>query len=110
MELDVFHLFIWEPIWFEGTPFEINRVVLLMYLAAAVTILFFVIGARRARLVPKGIGNVTETAYLFVRNNIAVDVIGPEGVKYAPLLASMFFFIFFANLLEIIPGINFPVT
>ena len=25
-----------------------------------------------------------EVAYLFVRNNIAIDVIGPEGVKYAP--------------------------
>ena len=47
MELDVFHLFIWEPIWFAGTLFEINRVVLLMYLAALVTVGFFLLGVRR---------------------------------------------------------------
>ncbi len=37
-------------------------------------------------------------------------MIGPEGIKYAPYLASLFFFIFFCNFLEIVPGINFPVT
>ena len=84
MELDVFHLFIWEPIWFAGTLFEINRVVLLMYLAALVTVALFLLGSRRKSLVPHGLQNVTEVAYLFVRNNIAIDVIGPEGVKYAP--------------------------
>ena len=47
MELDVFHLLIWEPIWFEGTPFEINRVVLLMYVAAFACVAFFLLGARR---------------------------------------------------------------
>ena len=110
MELDVFHLFIWEPIWFAGTLFEINRVVLLMYLAALMTVGFFLLGVRQKSLVPKGLQNVTEVGYLFVRNNIAIDVIGPEGAKYAPGLATFFYFIFFSNLLEIVPGINFPVT
>ncbi len=110
MELDVFHLFLWEPIWFKGTLFEINRVVLLTFFAALLTIGFFALGAARARVKPKGIGLLAETGYMFVRNNIAIDVIGPNGVKYAPYLASVFFFIFFANLLEIIPGITFPVT
>ena len=110
MEIDVFHLFLWEPIAFEGTPFEINRVVLLMFLAAAMTIGFFLLGGRKRALVPKGIQFVAEEGYLFVRNKIAIDVIGPEGVKYAPFLATLFFFIFFLNLLEIIPGVNFPVT
>ncbi|MDQ3771145.1 MAG: F0F1 ATP synthase subunit A [Actinomycetota bacterium] len=110
MELDVFHLFLWEPIAFAGTPFELNRVVLLMYLAAAITIGFFLLGARKQARVPKGIQFYAETGYLFVRNNIAIDVIGPAGAKYAPFLASLFFFIFFSNLLEIIPFISFPVT
>lgn len=110
MELDVFHLFLWEPIAFAGTPFELNRVVLLMYLAAAITIGFFLLGARKQARVPKGIQFYAETGYLFVRNNIAIDVIGPAGAKYAPFLASLFFFIFFSNLLEILPFVNFPVT
>jgi F-type H+-transporting ATPase subunit a len=111
MELDVNHLFLWDPILFEGTPFAINRVVLLMFLASAVCLLFFFVGARRGSIVPKGIQNVVEQAYLFVRNGIAIDIIGPkEGPKYANYLASLFYFIFFMNLLEIVPGINFPVT
>jgi len=110
MEIDVFHLFLWEPIAFEGTPFEVNRVVLLMFLAGAVTIGFFLLGARRRAMVPKGIQFFAEEGYQFVRNKIAIDVIGPEGVKYAPFLATLFFFIFFLNLMEIVPGVNFPVT
>lgn len=107
---DPFHLFLWDPIFFEGTPFEVNRVVLLMFLAASMCIAFFVLGSRRAAIVPRGLQTITESAYLFVRNNIAIDVIGPEGVKYANYLTTLFFFIFFSNLLEIVPGVNFPVT
>ena len=74
-------------------------------------LVFFFIGIEEAGDRPEGAcRRMGESAYLFVRNNIAIDVIGPEGVKYAPYLCSLFFFIFFMNLLEIIPGINFPVT
>jgi F-type H+-transporting ATPase subunit a len=111
IELHTEELFFWEPILFGGTPFEINRVVLLMFLASAICVAFFVLGARRGSLVPRGIQNLAESAYLLVRNNIAIDVIGPqEGPKYASYLAALFYFIFFMNLLEIVPGINFPVT
>ena len=111
MELDVNHLFFWDPIVFEGTPFAINRVVLLMFLASAVCLLFFFLGARKGSLVPRGIQNLAEQAYLFVRNQIAIDVIGPkDGPRFAGYLAALFYFIFFMNLLEIVPGINFPVT
>jgi F-type H+-transporting ATPase subunit a len=113
MEIDPFHLFIWEPIWFEGTPFEINRVVLLMYFMALVLVGAFLWWSRRKKLepVPKGVsGNLVETTYLFVKNSIAIDTIGPEGAKYANYLTSLFVFIFGMSLLEIIPGINFPVT
>jgi F-type H+-transporting ATPase subunit a len=110
-ELDPFHLFIWEPLWLKDTPFEINRVVLLMILASVLCIAFFWLGARRRALVPKGIQNVAESAYFFVRDQIAIDVIGPkDGLRFAPYLATLFFFIFFMNLLEVVPGINFPVT
>jgi F-type H+-transporting ATPase subunit a len=112
IELDPFHLFLWDPIWFEGTPFAINRVVLLMFLASLVCMTFFALGARRARMEKrKKIGGIAESAYFFVRDQIAIDVIGPkDGPKYAPYLAAVFFFIFFMNLLEIVPGVNFPVT
>ncbi len=46
----------------------------------------------------------------FVRDEIAVGIIGPEGVKYAPYLLSLFLFILVGNLFEVTPLINFPIT
>lgn len=111
MEIDVPHLFFWEPFALVGTPLAINRVVVLTWVAAALCTAFFVLGARRKSIVPRGLQTVAEDAYLFVRNQIAIDVIGPqEGIKYAGYLTTLFFFVFFSNFLEIVPGINFPVT
>src|SRR5438552_2436248 len=110
LKLNVNELFLYGPIWFKGTPFEINRVVFLMFVSTALCLLFFLLASRRRAVVPTGIQNIGETAYLFVRNNIAIDVIGPEGERYVTYLAGLFFFIFFNNLMEIIPGISFPVT
>jgi F-type H+-transporting ATPase subunit a len=111
LDLNVNEVFFWKPIAFAGTPFAINRVVLLMMFASLLCLAFFFLGSRRGAIVPKGFQTVAETAYLFVRNQIAIDVIGPEeGPKYANYLTALFFFIFFGNLLEIVPGINFPVT
>lgn len=110
-EIDVNELFFWDPVALKGSPFAINRVVILMGVASILCMAFFLIGSRRAKLVPKGFQNIAESAYLFVRNQIAIDVIGPEdGPKYANYLAALFFFIFFSNLMEVIPGIAFPVT
>lgn len=111
LELDINHLFFWDPILLKDTPFEINRVVLLMFLSVALCLGFFLVGAAKKRMVPKGTQNLAETAYLFVRNNIAIDVIGPkDGPKYTGYLASVFFFILFSNILAIVPGIHFATT
>jgi len=110
VEIDVNHLFFWDPILFEGSFLEMNRVSLLTMVGALACIGFFLYAAAKKSLVPKGAKNVGETLYLFVRNNIAIDVIGPEGVKYAGYLASVFFFILFMNVMAIIPGIHFAPT
>src|SRR5688500_5017485 len=107
MELDVPHLFLWDPILFEGTPYAVNRVVLLMFLAVALCIGFFLYGAAKKAL---GKGSLAETGYLFVRNEIAIDEIGPEGAKYAGYLATGFFFILFCNILAIVTFVNFAPT
>ena len=109
-DFDVFHLFLWDAVAFEGTLFELNRVSILIIFATVLCLAVFLIGARKAAIVPRGLGSLVETGYTFVRDKIAVDVIGPEGVKYADYLASLFFFIFFCNILELFPAIHFPVT
>jgi F-type H+-transporting ATPase subunit a len=111
IELDINHLFFWDPVLFKGETFEINRVALLMLFAAFVCCAFFLYGAAKKALVPKGGQNLAETAYLFVREKIAIDVIGPkDGPKYAGYLATVFFFILFMNILAIVPGIHFAPT
>ena len=107
MELDVPHLFLWDPILFEGTPYEVNRVVVLMFVAVALCLGFFLYGAGKRAL---GKSSLAETGYGFIRNQIAIDVIGPEGAKYAGYLASVFFFILFCNILAIVPFVNFAPT
>jgi len=86
-----------------------NAVVLTNYmvfllLAITLTALFFFVASRKLSLVPKGIGNLGEWGVEFVRNNIVVDVMGSEGVKYLPFIVTVFFAILFNNFVGLIPG------
>lgn len=82
-----------------------NYMVFLM-VAIALTIVFFVVASRKMALVPKGIGNIAETGVEFVRNNIVLDVMGSEGVKYLPFIVTVFFAVLFNNILGLIPGMK----
>ncbi len=104
------HLVEWEGLLFKGTPFEVNKVVILMWAAAAMVFGLFYIGGRNAKLVPTGAQNVVESGVEFVRKDIILQTMGPEGMGWAPFLTTLFFFIFFGNIFEVIPGIQFPVN
>lgn len=90
--------------------FCVNRVVLYMFLAAAIVIGLFVWAALRSRMVPRGVQNVVEVIINFIREEIVLPVIGHEGLRWVPLLTSMFMFILVGNLFEVIPGIQFPIN
>ncbi|HEX2031065.1 MAG TPA: F0F1 ATP synthase subunit A [Actinomycetota bacterium] len=108
--LDIFEP---PPIWsFDlfGLQFDITRVTLYMFLAAAIVIVLFVLAASRPGLVPRGVRNVVELIVEFVREQIALQVIGREGLPWVPFLTAMFMFILVGNLFEVIPGIQFPIT
>ena len=53
---------------------------------------------------PKGIQSFFEPIIIYVRDSIAKDVIGPKYEKYLPYLLTIFFFIWFNNLLGLVPG------
>jgi len=92
---------------FENTPFEINRIMLIRFLAVAVLILLFWLGTRKMRIVPGRGQSIVEMAVGFVRNNIVIDTLGErEGKRFVPLLVSMFFLIIFLNITGIIPFLN----
>ena len=75
-----------------------------LLIAFALTLVFFLIASRRLSMVPKGVGNVAEMGIEFIRDNIVIDVMGPEGKGFLPFIATIFFFILFNNLIGLIPG------
>jgi F-type H+-transporting ATPase subunit a len=102
------HVTRWPDILFDGTPFAINKTVLIYFASVIITLAFFFYAARRRELVPRGVQNMAESSIDFVREGIILQTIGPEGMGYLPLLTTMFFFIFFINIFEILPFIQFP--
>jgi len=90
-----------------------NRTMTLAVLAAVLVIalLYFGIIRQKARLVPSKFGAFAEMLVRFVRDEIAIGIIGPEkGLKYFPWLLSIFLFVLVGNLFEIMPLVHFPLS
>lgn len=90
--------------------FGINRTILLNLLAAALLILFFYLALRKKSVIPGKLQSLGEMLLGFVRDEIAIGIIGPQGIKYFPYLASVFFFVLIGNMFEVVPFILFPIT
>jgi len=103
-------LFRWKDVVFNDTPFAINKTAILMLASALFIVIIFVGGSRRMKMVPSGTQNVLEMTYEFVDNGITKDVVGHDAGRYTPFLGSLFLFILFLNLWEVIPFIQFPPT
>ena len=104
----VTHLFEWPDIAFGGSPLALNKTSLIYLAAAALTAVTFGLAARKSALVPSGAQHVAEGGVNFVEQNIVMQTIGPDGRRFMPFLTSLFFFIFFVNIFEVIPFIQFP--
>lgn len=103
-------LFRWKDVAFKGTPFAINKTSLIVFLSSAIIIALFVGGTRRLALVPRGLQNVLEITYEFVDRGIVHDVMGPDATRFTPFLGTLFVYILFLNIWEIVPFIQFPPT
>lgn len=90
-----------------GITFCLNFITFLVLLGFLLYLSFFFFALRRPKVVPGKLQSMAELGIQFVRENIAFPMIGPEGDRYMPLLASLFFAIFFWNIFEVVPGINF---
>ena len=102
-------LVIW-PNWFgDGQFYAFNKVAFLSFLAMAIPVgLFLIAGARSKKsLVPAGPQNLAEMSVEFVEKQVIMQAIGPDGLRYLPLLLSMFLFVFIGNLFGIMPTAHF---
>jgi F-type H+-transporting ATPase subunit a len=88
----------WAPDWVTYTW-------LLMIVLAAIAF----VASRDIRLVPGRLQNVVELM-LEQFQQLIDDVIGPEGRPFLPLIATLGIFIFFGNILGLVPGMNGPTT
>jgi len=106
------HLFDFPPIWelsLFGMDLSINRTVLIAWFMTLVCGVLFVYGLRRPQVVPGKLQAALEAVVDFVRQ-IAVEIIGPKGPRFVPLLTTMFVFIFFMNVAKITPFLMLPPT
>lgn len=107
------HDFVW-PCWGSfsvgGVTICYNFVSFLLTLAFLTFILLFVVAFRRPKVVPGKFQLLMESGLGFVREQIIMQMIGPEGLGWLAFLSTLFFFIFIGNILEVIPGVGFPLN
>ncbi len=100
------HSFDYPPIipgveWFDKFIFQ-------AILAVIVILAFWLIMARKQALVPSKGQFLGETAYFFIRNTIARDMIGHDYRKYLPLIIALFSFVLVNNLWGVFPLLLLP--
>jgi F-type H+-transporting ATPase subunit a len=96
----------WIEIDIAGIDFSINKAVLYLFIASALTMATMTWIARRMQTTPNKIQTLVEVAYDLTAKNITAGNLG-EGTKMAnrwfPFIASLFFFIWFSNMIGFLP-------
>src|SRR5262245_54774204 len=75
----------------------------MVWVAVAAIIIFFLVAYRNPKLVPSKAQWIAESIYSFNRDGIAKEMIGHEGLRFAPYFATLFVFILVTNFFAIIP-------
>ncbi|WP_423920080.1 F0F1 ATP synthase subunit A [Candidatus Poriferisodalis sp.] len=115
---DIGHLLEWPnilPGLDDNSIFALNKVGIIYIFALVAPVAIFMMAKRRYErteviTAPSGIQTVAETSVTFIRENIIMQTIGPDGLRYLPFLLTLFFFILFSNITEVFPFIHFPAN
>ncbi len=100
-----------DAILFAGTPFELNRIMLIRIVVTILLVVWLVLATRNLKVVP-GRGQVINEYILgFIRNNIVIESLGEkDGKRFMAPLMAMFILILGLNLTGIIPFFNIAGT
>ena len=105
------HMVEWPAFLFkDSTYFALNKIGLIALGSTTLTLALFIIAGRKAALVPTGVQNFVEASVEMIRDQIVLQAMGPSGLPWMPFLTAMFFFIFFNNITEVIPGLQMPAN
>ena len=106
--LHPFELHEWIPISLGGFDISVNKAVVMMWVVVSLAAVFMVVAGSARKLVPGKLQSVAELMVDFIRSMI-LDTMGKGGMRFFPLIATLFLFILFCNLLGLIPG-SYTVT
>lgn len=111
MSIDPMHQFEITPI----IPIQIGNIdasftnsSLWMVIAIGLITLLTTVSMNGRALVPGRMQSLAEMSYEFVANMVR-DNVGSEGMRYFPLIFTIFMFVLFSNMLGMVPG-SFTVT
>lgn len=93
-----------------GLDLSINRTILIIFASVLFAMALFGVAFRSPTIVPNKLQAAAEGVVSFVRERVAIEIIGPEGTRFVPILLTMFVFILLNNLAKITPGIMLPPT
>jgi F-type H+-transporting ATPase subunit a len=100
--MEQFHIERYVPIKIFGVDASFTNSALWMIMAIVVVTGFLLYSMRNASLVPNRVQSVGEVSYEFIANMVR-DSAGHEGMKYFPVIFSIFVFVLALNLLGMIP-------
>ena len=93
-----------------GVNFCVNFIIALVLVTMALFVLLFYFAFRSPKVVPGGLQSLMEMGLGFVREQIALPMLGHDADRFMPLLATLFFFILLGNLFEVAPWVNFSAN
>jgi F-type H+-transporting ATPase subunit a len=94
----------WVKIHIAGIDFSINKAVLYLVLAAALTCWAMIYIAKRMQDKPNRVQTAVEAAYGLMKDNIAGGNMDPKmAAKWFPFIGALFLFIWFSNMVGYIP-------
>lgn len=92
-----------------GNGFGITQYAVWLFLICLVVLAVVLIGVRKVQIQPKGkFAGLIEWGYDAICRNMGEGAIGHGYKKHIPFLATLFFFIFIANVIGLIPGSKAP--
>jgi F-type H+-transporting ATPase subunit a len=95
----------------EGEVVSSVKAMVLLGLGVILIMAFYLASSRKAAIVPGKLQFAGEGVYGFVRNGVAIEILGgANGRKWAGFLATLFSFILVQNLWGIVPVAQMPVT
>ncbi|MCA9470632.1 MAG: F0F1 ATP synthase subunit A [Nitrospirales bacterium] len=96
------------PLSLFGLDISLNKATVVMWVVVALIIWFLFRAGSSRSLIPGKLQNLAEILVDFIRG-IIEDTMGKDGMRYFPLISTLFLFILFCNLLGLIPG-SYTVT